>query len=181
MNTGVVSGATDGVDSTLRFLWNSHNISLAHQEAFTQAGCHSMAIFKGMASSEEDMRSCLAQELGLVANSMANRVALANVLAVWSAAWERTDAETKAKAESRASGAVQVATTLEMSSLANAYKLTVMKGERLEPKEKPSRSYLGRKLQEIEEGELDTEPVMDVTRKGDGEEPDSMLEILDSS
>ena len=114
-------------------------------------------------------------------DSMDNPVAIANVIAVWPAAWERLDAEVMAKAEATAVGVATPATNLEISAMAAAYKLTVLDGERLDPKDKPSRSYVGRKLQELEEGELETESLEEVMSKGDGEEQDSMFETLDSS
>lgn len=171
----------DNVDSTLQFLWNHNNVTVEHQHAFARAGCSSIKVFKGLAASDDDMRYCLSNDLGLVPSSMGARVAIANIIGAWSAAWDRVDADNKVKAEARASGGLQPASVLEFQAMAAAYKTTVLKGEKLEQNERPSKSYLGKKLQEVEEGELETETLEEVTSKGDGEEPDSMLESYDTS
>ena len=161
---------SEKVESTLQFLWNHHEVSLEHQFAFADAGCTDLKKFKGVA-----MRT----DLQLSPTSIAKRVQLANIIAAWHAAWERMDAENKTKAESRAAGTHMPASHLEFSAMAAAYKMTVLDGEKLDTKERPSKSYIGRKMEQIEEGELETESLEDVTSKWDGEEQDILHESLD--
>lgn len=168
-------------EATLRFMWNHHNVSLEHQCTFTTAGCTSLQVFKGLASSDEDLRMCLRADLGLEPTSMLARVAIANIVACWSAAWDRVEAESKVKAEARAAGSQQQATVPDMTAMADIYKQTVLLGEKLESRERPNRSYVGRKLQEIEEGEMETESLEEVTSKADGEEPDAMIESINGN
>ena len=168
-------------EATLQFLWNTHNVSIEHQHAFAVAGCTTIQVFKGLVSSHEDLRACLQQELMLSPTTIASRVAIANIVGAWTAAWERIEADNKVKAEARAAGGLQPATTLELTAMANIYKDTVLKGERLAPSERPSKSYLGRKMAEIEDGELEVESLEEVTSKADGEELDILHESLDSA
>ena len=97
-----------------------------------------------------------------VEKSMLHNAAAARLTLAWEAAVERKDAQKREDAEARVGGLNKVLTKLKHSTMKRAYEEAHAE---LEAPDAPSPAYLEYRLEQIEDGELEAEPLDWVTSK----------------
>jgi hypothetical protein len=160
--------ANEGVESDLKWLLGSHDVDEDTQTALYHFKVKKMKMFAGMATDERDLRDVLKDQLNLdPATDFDDRLKVALIVIAWRAANTYVKKEEERTAEARSSHLPKEITTVDHKMMRTAFE--ALHGK-LQKWEVPSKSYLGLKMEDIEDDEPKAEKLTEVHSKEDGEE-----------
>lgn len=163
--------------SDLKFTLTRNEVSDELQAAFYRNGVTSIQKFSSFFRSEDDLVSVLKDSFNTNAeDSLAARSQVASVICAWRETQTRQKRQIEVEAEMDTREWTKPIPTGDYISMRNAYMKVHGK---LEDKVTPSKEYLEKKLQELENGEFRAETMAEVVSK-DEVDPDVMIPIFDS-
>ena len=146
--------------------------------AFIHVGIDNMTKFAGIAKDVDDFKQLLKDEFGLDATaSLQERVKVTNVVICFETAKTRVAERNKLEGEFMAKHLIKPLTISEHSSMRAAWEKRFWA---IEEEWVPARTYLEKRLEEMEQGELKAEPLTSVIAK-DQEDPDTLVPVWTSS
>jgi len=149
------------LDSDLAYLFDELHISEQVQANIAAREVHKLGVFARLEPTEDLFREWLKTDLGLdPANGTAERVMVAKLAEAWDAARQRTTTARKLEAEARVSG--QSREMLKGTHLALRRACARAHGN-VEDRRCPGRAYLEARLEQLDDGELEAEPLSKVT------------------
>jgi hypothetical protein len=122
----------------------------------------------GLGESRQEVRQALKESFGLdVAADLKTRQRVAMVLAAWDSAKDYAAKETAVRVEAHTSRLPRPVSAVEHLAMRESYETRHMK---LRDSEVPSKYFLGKKTEDVEENDPKVERLQEVTSKEDGEE-----------
>eukprot|EP00435_Cladocopium_sp_Y103_P067563 s951_g30.t1 len=163
--------------SDLKFTLTRNDVSNELQAAFFRNGVTTIQKFSSFFRSEEDLITVLKDSFNTdSAESLASRAQVASVICAWRETQTRQKRQNEVEAEMDTREWTKPIPTGDYISMRNAY----MKVHgNIEDKVTPSKEYLEKKLQELENGEFRAETMAEVVSK-DEVDPDVMIPMFDS-
>ena len=169
--------ALDAGTAELKFLFGD-KVPLALQAKFYHSGITTIELFASLVKDLEDLRKMLKDDMGVDGTlSMANRVIVAAVIVAFGKAATRTTELSKFDAEMEAKRLPKALATSEYLTMKAAWEKAYWP---LEDIDLPGRSYLERRLEELESGELRAESLQTVLSR-EGDEHDYLQPVWDTS
>ena len=163
--------------SDLRFLLTRNDVGDAVQEKLFRHQVLTTQKFSSFFRSEDDLVRVLADSFDLDANAgLAQRAQVAAVLVSWRESLTKMKRQAEVEAEMDTRDWAKPIPTSDYIILRNSYQSTF---GHMEDKVTPSKEYLEKKLQELEQGEFRAETLTEVVSR-DEIDPDVMVPILDS-
>ena len=160
--TAMNSGASD-----LKWLLADCDVGNDAQAVLFHLGFTKIRVFVGLGETRAEVKEAIKSDMGLdPAEGAGARVSIACLLSAWDAARLTATQELKAKAEHKASEVARPVAQQELTALRLAFETRYYK---LDPREIPSKSYLGLKQEEIDENEPRAETLKEVTSREDHE------------
>jgi hypothetical protein len=164
--------------SELKFLFDRENVPAEVQAKFYHVGVTTNAKLSAFASTAEELKEVLAKEFEIDAKkSLAERVMVANIQCAYQSAASRTTKLDEIAGELEAR---QMTKPLPMSEYSGMISNWEKKWWPLEEKDKPSRGYLEKKADELEQGELRAEALTAVLSYYE-DDPDLIQTVWDAS
>jgi hypothetical protein len=164
--------------SELKFLFDRERVPTELQAKFFHIGVLTNAKLSAFAANADELKEVLAKEFEVDGKkSLAERVMVANVLCVYQTAASRT---TKLDEISGELEARRLQKPLAMSEYSSMIQNWEAKWWPLEEKDKPSRGYLEKKADELEQGELRAESMTSVLSFYE-DDPDNLTAVFDAS
>lgn len=164
--------------SELKFLFDRERVPSEVQAKFYHIGVVTNAKLSAFAGSSDELKEVLAKEFEIDAKkSLAERVMVANILCVYQTAASRTTKLDEIAGELEAR---HMPKPLPMSEYTGMISNWETKWWPLEEKDKPSRGYLEKKADEIEQGELRAEALTSVLSYYE-DDPDLLTTVWDAS
>jgi len=149
------------LDSDLAYLFDELHIAEQVQANISAREIQKLGVFARLEPTEDLFREWLKSDLGLdPANSTAERVTVAKLSEAWDAARQRSSTTRKLEAEARVTG--QSREMLKGTHLALRRACARAHGH-VEDRRCPGRAYLESRLEQLDDGELEAEPLSKVT------------------
>jgi len=149
------------LDPDLAYLFDELSIPEAVQANLSAREVRKMGVFAKVEASEDSFREWLKSDLGLdPSNSVAERVSVAKLAEAWEAARQRATTTRKLEAEARVTG--QAREMLKGTHLSLRRACARAHGH-VEDRRCPGRAYLETRLEQLDDGELEAEPLSKVT------------------
>jgi hypothetical protein len=163
--------------SDLKFILTRNDVADDLQAAFYRNEVTTVQKFSSFFRTEEDLVEVLKESFGTDSGtSLRSRAQVAAVICAWRETQTKQKRQMEVEAEMDTREWTKPIATGDYISMRNAY----MKVHgRLEDKVTPSKEYLEKKLQELENGEFRAETMAEVVSK-DEVDPDVMVPIFDS-
>jgi hypothetical protein len=162
------AAALAAADSDLKFLLSDTDVDNELQAVLFHFGFRKLRLFANLEVDSAKVQGVIKDQLGLdPADDLATRSRVAHVLAAWEAAQQQVNRDNEIRAENRASRLPRTSTQLEASAMRKAVEAQFGK---IPNEEVPSRSYLGTKLDEVEENDPKAESLKEVASKEDIEQ-----------
>ena len=148
------------LDSDLRFLFNEQEVDAAHQARLAALGVRSLPLLAGLDESREQVRAALKDDLPLdYTASMAARLQMARLLAVWQAATVHLKVQEQNRMESKVGTQQRLVQPSELHAMRLAVEAKLGK---LKDKEVSCKSLIAAKLEQIEQNQPVVENVQEV-------------------
>ena len=161
------AAAIGSASSDLKWVLADNEVSEEVQGVLYHVGVNRLKIFSGLGENRTEVREALKSVLGIdSADGAIARIQVALVLAAWDASRSLITQDLKDRAEHRSSDQPRPVHHQELVALRSAFEVKFYK---LDNREVPSKSYLGSKQEEIEEGEPRAESLRDVSSREDHE------------
>jgi len=149
------------LDPDLAYLFDELQISEQVQANLSAREIRKLGVFAKVEASEDMFREWLKADLGLdPAHSIAERVSVAKLAEAWEAARQRATTTRKLEAEARVSG--QSREMLKGTHLSLRRACARAHGA-VEDRRCPGRAYLENRLEQLDDGEIEAEPLSKVT------------------
>lgn len=153
--------AAAGTD--IKYLLSSEEVPEALQAQLFHSGVTSVARFAALTDSVADLRALLAVELNLdAAAGMAARVNISKFVVAWTKASARLTKSAELEGEHDAKRMLKPLSTTDYATMRQAYQTRWWV---LEDRQVPSRSYLEKKLESVEQDEPRAERLAQVTNR----------------
>ena len=160
--------ALKSMSSDLVFLLDKNNVDTDVQAKIGELGYTDVGVFSKFEDSADKVRAAFKADLGLDESQGARfRVVLARLINAWEAANARAEKIQEKEALHRVGDQPRTIAKADNLELIRAYEKVHAKRAELDDDEIPATSYLEKKLEEIEDGELEAEELKDVTSKVD--------------
>ena len=178
MNDAEVQKLLDGAGSDLKFAFAKEKVEDSIQAMFYWAGITNIRQFSMLASDPEDLRETLKESFGLdKAAGLAERVKISKILVVWDACRTRSKKEAEMAGEAECRHQPKALGGTDYSAMRAAFEA---KWWPLGDKEIPAKSYLERRLEQVEQEEPRAEPLTEVIHREE-EDPDILKTVWDGS
>jgi len=149
------------LDPDLAYLFDELQIPEQAQANLSAREIRKLGVFAKVEPSEDLFREWLKADLGLdPTNSIAERVSVAKLAEAWEAARQRATTTRKLEAEARVTG--QTREMLKGTHLSLRRACARAHGH-VEDRRCPGRAYLENRLEQLDDGELEAEPLSKVT------------------
>ena len=163
--------------SDLKFILTRNDVSNELQAGFYRNDVTSIQKFSSFFRSEDDLVRVLRAEFNTDADtSLQARAQVAAVICAWRETQTRQKRQAEVEAEMETREWTKPIPTGDYINMRNAYMKVY---GRLEDKVTPSKEYLEKKLQELENGEFRAETMAEVVSK-DEVDPDVMIPVFDA-
>ena len=160
--------ALESVQSNLRWILDDNEVEQDVQVALYHVGFVKLRIFVGPGESRQEVRQALKESFGLdVAADLKTRQRVAMVLAACDGAKDYSAKETAVRVEAQTSRLPRPINAIEHLATRESYEKRFIK---LRDSEVPSKHFLGKKTEDVEENDPKVERLQEVTSKEDGEE-----------
>ena len=160
--------ALESAQSDLHWILDDNEVEQDVQVALYHVGFVKLRIFVGLGESRQEVRQALKESFGLdVAADLKTRQRVAMVLAAWDGAKDYSAKETAVRVEAQTSRLPGPINAIEHLSLRESYEKRFTK---LRDSEVPSKHFLGKKTEDVEENDPKVERLQEGTSKnGEGE------------
>ena len=173
-----VDAAVAKADSELAFAFERNDVSRAALAAFVHSGIDNMTKFAGIARDGDDLRDLMLKEFGFDSSvSLGERVRITNIVICFEMAKSRVFERNKLEGELMAKHIVKPLTVSEHGAMRIAWERRFWT---LDDEWVPSRVYLERRLEDLEQGEYKAEALTSVLTK-DQEDPDLLVPVWSST
>ena len=165
-------------DSEMTFAFERSDVERSILAAFVHSGIDNMTKFAGIAKDSDDLKLLLKDEFGVDASSsLKDRVKVTNVVICFETAKTRVAERNKLEGELMAKHIVKPLTVSEHTSMRAAWEKRFWA---IEEEWVPARTYLEKRLEELEQGEFKAEALTSVLTK-DQEDPDLLVPVWSST
>jgi hypothetical protein len=157
--------------SDFKFLLDRENVETAIQSQFFAAGILTVKLFSTIADDKAELRQIMKDSFGL--DSTANitaRIKVCKVIVAWTSARARAAKSADAEGEAEAKNIPKDLSTGDYHSMRACFEGRFWE---LSDRELPGRTYIEKKLDEIEKGDVRPEMLSEVVSREE-DEPDSM-------
>jgi len=156
-----LAGHLAKIEPDLSYLWDELEIPEEVQANLAAREIRKLGVFAKVEATEDSFREWLKEDLGLnPTSSVGERVVVAKLAEAWEAARQRATTTRKMDAEARVSG--QSREMLKGTHLALRRACARVHGQ-VEDRRCPGRAYLESRLEQLDDGELEAEPLSKVT------------------
>ena len=163
--------------SDLKFVLTRNDVSNELQGAFYRNGVTTIQKFSSFFRSEEDLIGVLKDSFDTDADtSLQSRAQVAGVICAWRETQTRQKRQAEVEAEMETREWTKPIPTGDYINMRNAFMRVHGK---IEDKVTPSKEYLEKKLQELENGEFRAETMAEIVSK-DEVDPDVMIPVFDA-
>ena len=149
--------ATAGAD--IRFLFDRKGVDAGFAVKLYSIGITSVELFAVFAKDQGDLEDILKRNFDIDSADILSRVNISKIVVAWLAAKTRAQKQTEQDGDCEVR---RVPRDIPLTSVAAMYSAFELAHWQLDDKQKPARSYLERKLDEVEKGELRAEPLEEV-------------------
>ena len=157
--------AIASMEPDLQSLLEEYKVEREIMGILAECGFTDVLVFAKAGRDEAAFEKFISKNLKLdVEESMRHNAAAARLTLAWEAAVERKDVQKKEDAEARVGGLNKILTKTKHSTMKRAYEEAHAE---LENPDAPSPAYLEYRLEQIEDGELEAEPLDWVTSKAE--------------
>jgi hypothetical protein len=173
-----VDAALGKADSELAFAFERNDVSKDVLAAFIHSGIDNMNKFAGIAKDGDDLKAMMLKEFGYDSSvSLGERVRITNIVICFEMAKSRVSERNKLEGELMAKHIIKPLTVSEHGAMRTAWerRFWVIEDEWV-----PSRVYLERRLEDLEQGEFKAEALTAVLTK-DQEDPDLLVPVWSST
>ena len=163
--------------SDLRFMLSRNDVGESFQLKLYRQKVLTVQKFSSFFRSEDDLIAVLAASFDLDATaSLEQRAQVAAVMVSWRESLTKVKRQAEVEAEMSTRDWAKPIPTSDYITLRNSYQAA---HGSIEDKVTPSKEYLEKKLQELEQGEFRAEPLTEVVSR-DEIDPDVLMPIMDS-
>jgi hypothetical protein len=149
--------ATAGAD--IRFLFDRKGVDAGFAVKLYSIGITSVELFAVFAKDQGDLEDILKRNFDIDPADIFSRVKISKIVVAWLSAKTRAQRQTEQDGDCEVR---RVPRDIPLTSVAAMYSAFELAHWQLDDKQKPARSYLERKLDEVEKGELRAEPLEEV-------------------
>jgi hypothetical protein len=172
------TAAMEAGSSELKFLFGKENIDRAYQAKFFHVGILSVAKFGSLVRDQDELRRILKEDIGLDADAgLASRVQVASFICAYRNALTRTEEVAKYEGEQEARQMPKSLPQSEFLAMKNAYEA---KWWKMEDVDIPARTFMEKRAEELESGELKAESLTSVLCR-EQDEDDFLQPVWDIS
>jgi hypothetical protein len=162
--------------SDLRYHFAEIGVDEDVQAAVYRGGFTSLRLFAGLDETRAAVKACLANDFGLdAAADLATRRRVALVLAAWESSKDQVLADDRCKVEARSNHLPRPVGTTEHAAMRSAVEAALGP---LREAEVPSKSFVGLRLEQVDNNEPKVEDLREVTSVEDGES-EYMMSVID--
>jgi len=149
------------IDPDLSYLWDELEVPVEIQANLSEREVRKLGVFAKVEPTEDAFREWLKADLGLnPAASVGERITVAKLAEAWEAARQRAVTTRKVEAEARVTG--QSREMLKGVHLSLRRACARVHGQ-VEDRRCPGRAYLESRLEQLDDGEIEAEPLSKVT------------------
>ena len=164
--------------SELKFLFGKENIAVAHQAILFSVGVTTVAKFASLCKDQDELRRILKEEVGLDADAgLRQRVQVASFICAFRSACTRTEEVAKYEGEQEARQQTKNLPQSEYLAMKSAFE---GKWWVLEDADVPARTFIEKRAEELEAGEMKAESLSSVLNREQDDE-DFLTPVWDQS
>ena len=168
------TAALSKADAELAFAFERNDVAKSALALFVHSGIDNLTKFSAIAKDGEDLKKLMLDEFGYdEKSSLAERVKVTNIVICFDNAKARTSERNKLEGELGAKHITKPLSGSEHASMRQAWERRYWS---LDEEWTPSRLYLERRLQDLEEGEYKAEALTAVLSKVE-EDPDQLIPV----
>ena len=169
-----VVGAS-AVGSDLRFLFTSSKVDAETQEKFISNEVTSVKQFAALVETVTELRDLLKKDFGMDADTLGTKVRISNVVVAWKAAVGRIAKQIELEGVAETLGEPKKIAEVDNQAMRAAFE---NKWGEIEDVEVPAKTYLEKRLDQIEKNSLVAETLSEVLNE-DEDEGNAMQTVLD--
>ena len=170
VDAGELSAVMASAGADLRVLFDRKGVDNDFAAKLFKVGITSVELFAVFAKDQGDLEAILKANFGIDTSDIASRVRVSKIVVAWQAARTRAQKQTEQDGDCEVRRVPKDIPHSAVAAMGNAFENANWP---LDDKQKPARSYLERKLDEIEKDELRAEPLAEVVSV-DEDDPDML-------